>query len=189
LPAHAAPRVHAFPLFDVLRRPTSLLRQVDEYEAQVLVLAIYLKLNRQAPVEPPSRETVAALFKAADKDKSGCLTKEEFSGLATSLCAAAFARVASYKCLQILCAPLLAAYIAKKVCGEIVCETICKSESGRTISGLKFSIISNLKLILTIVFVVSLGKNVLNLVDLFLGYAKRNKQAGEAPAAAGKQKK
>ena len=87
-------------------------------------------------------------------------------------------------------APRCLRHISRKKCAAKSCAKPSASQNPAGLSqASSFFIISNLKLILTIVFVVSLGKNVLNLVDLFLGYAKRNKQAGEAPAAAGKQKK
>ena len=40
--------------------------KVDVHEAHVLVLALYLKLNRQAPVEPPTLDLLQKLFKAVD---------------------------------------------------------------------------------------------------------------------------
>jgi len=40
---------------------------VDLHEFHVLVLELYLKLNREAPVEPPTREVLENLFKDADK--------------------------------------------------------------------------------------------------------------------------
>ena len=40
---------------------------VDLHEFHVLVLELYLKLNREAPVEPPTREALEKFFKDADK--------------------------------------------------------------------------------------------------------------------------
>ncbi|EOD27870.1 hypothetical protein EMIHUDRAFT_434920 [Emiliania huxleyi CCMP1516] len=59
--------------------------RVDIDESYVLILKLYIKVNRQAPVNPPSREVSEVLFRAADNDGSGRLNKEEFLELATTL--------------------------------------------------------------------------------------------------------
>jgi len=48
-------------------------------------------------------------------------------------------------------------------------------------------IISNLKLVLTIVFVCSLGNVFLNILDVLLGYRTKKNDGGKTPAAAGKK--
>lgn len=51
-------------------------------EVYELVLKLYIYINRQAPIPPPSKEEVIILYLEADKTQNNRLTKEEFSDLA-----------------------------------------------------------------------------------------------------------
>jgi hypothetical protein len=214
---------------------------VDLHEFHVLVLELYLKLNREAPVEPPTREVLENLFKDADKgwlcvlcvvccvwfvwfvwfvcvraracvsacvrcmpvqtrarsyawtrshthsrihsDKSGSLSKDEFISLATKLIAANYLRVAAHKFMTVAGGPLFGAYCAHKITGDISCETECETEDGTAISGLQMMLVSNLQLILTVLFVFTLGNVFLKIFDFVL------LKLGAAPAAEGVYKK
>jgi hypothetical protein len=214
---------------------------VDLHEFHVLVLELYLKLNREAPVEPPTREVLENLFKDADKgwlcvcvmfcvlcvvcglcdlcvraracvsacvrctpvqtharsyawtrshthsridsDKSGSLSKDEFVSLATKLIAANYLRVAAHKFMTVAGGPLFGAYCAHKITGDISCETECETEDGTAISGLHMMLVSNLQLILTVLFVFTLGNVFLKIFDFVL------LKLGAAPAAEGVYKK
>ena len=65
---------------------------VDATEAYMVVLQLYVQINRHAPVNPPPRGLVLKLFAAADKEKTGKLSRDEFSSLASVLCARAVGR-------------------------------------------------------------------------------------------------
>ena len=47
-------------------------------ELYELVLKMYINLNRQAPVPPPTRETVKDLYHQADADGSNSIDQKEF---------------------------------------------------------------------------------------------------------------
>jgi hypothetical protein len=96
--------------------------------------------------------------------------------------------VAAHKFITIVGGPLCAAYVARKISGDVTCATQCSyTESGTQLSGLMLLIISNLKLVLTIVFVCSLGNVFLNILDVLLGYRTKKNDGGKTPAAAGKK--
>ena len=48
------------------------------------MLQLYILINRNAPIEPPTREAVDVLYKRADADGNGYLDYEQFSGLRAS---------------------------------------------------------------------------------------------------------
>ena len=85
--------------------------KVDISEAYILILKLYININRQAPIAPPSRATADLLFRTSDNDDSGKLSKQEFTELASKLFGRAGLRVASYKIITVLVAPLLGALL------------------------------------------------------------------------------
>ena len=114
-----------------------------------------------------------------DSDKSGSLSKDEFVSLATRLIAANYLRVAAHKFMTIAGGPLFGAYCAHLITGDISCETECETEDGTAISGLKMMLVSNLQVILTVLFVFTLGNVFLKIFDFVL------LKLGAAPAAEG----
>lgn len=77
-------------------------------EVYTLVLKLYVKLNRNAPVEPPSEQTVLTLFGKADQNKNNRLDNDEFLQLMLVIYGRAAVRVAIHKALRLFVAPLLA---------------------------------------------------------------------------------
>jgi Ca2+-binding EF-hand superfamily protein len=80
-------------------------------ETYDLVLQVYVKINRNAPLDPPSRKKILDLFKKADTDNSGQIQRSEFKQLALVLVSRASTRLASYKILTVVGAPFLALQI------------------------------------------------------------------------------
>ena len=91
---------------------------VDLQEVYEMVLKLYVQINRQAPINPPKRAVVDAIFANADKDRSGRLDRNEFVTLASTLCARAIIRLVSHKTISVIVAPLLAVWFAEILTGE-----------------------------------------------------------------------
>lgn len=80
------------------------------------ILYFYVHLNRRAAVEPPTRASMADLYRAAGwNPDTKRLNQEEFSQLAHTLLSRAGARFFVYKVLAILVAPHLAAMVVDTV--------------------------------------------------------------------------
>ena len=77
-------------------------------EIYELVLKMYIQLNRQAPVPPPTRETVQVLFHKADMDGSTTLDRSEFRRLMGVIYQRALVRIILAKISKVVLAPLLA---------------------------------------------------------------------------------
>ena len=77
-------------------------------ETYDLLLEIYVKINRNAPLDPPPRAKILTLFNEADTDNSGQIQRSEFKELALLLVSRASTRLASYKILTVVGAPYLA---------------------------------------------------------------------------------
>ena len=92
--------------------------KVNFSEVYELVLKIYVKLNRQAPVPPPSREMVMLFYEKSDKNNDKYLTRDEFEVLVKAVSKRAFVRVVSFKLVKILGAPLVAEYLVRTLSGK-----------------------------------------------------------------------
>lgn len=77
-------------------------------EVQTLILEMYVKINRAAPIPPPNREKINAIFDRADADKNNKLSQKEFSELASVLASRATTRLVAHKIVSFVVAPLLA---------------------------------------------------------------------------------
>jgi hypothetical protein len=84
-------------------------------EAYEGVLKFYIKLNRQAPIPPPTREKVLLFYKQANKGHNNKLDREEYGKLLEKTVQRAFARLAAHKTVTIVGAPLLAEWIVQKL--------------------------------------------------------------------------
>ncbi|CAJ1966597.1 unnamed protein product [Cylindrotheca closterium] len=87
--------------------------KINFTEVYELVLKIYVQLNRQAPVPPPSRETVMKVYQKSDENKDEYLTREEFEVVVKEVSERAFVRVAIMKLMKVVGAPLLAEYLIR----------------------------------------------------------------------------
>ena len=77
-------------------------------EAYEGVLQIYIKVNRQADIDPPPRYRILQLYLEADVTKTGRLNREEFGSLTKRVTRRAFLRVGVKKIITIMGAPALA---------------------------------------------------------------------------------
>ena len=77
-------------------------------EAYALTLKMYVNINRQAPIPPPSKKRVLQLFLNAETVYDGRLNREEFKVLANVLGRRALSRVVAHK-LVTLAGPLFVA--------------------------------------------------------------------------------
>lgn len=72
------------------------------------VLLFYVKLNRQAPIPPPSRAKILRLYAEADYDQSQSLDEEQFKELASTLASRGATRVLAHKLVTMVLGPWLA---------------------------------------------------------------------------------
>ena len=83
------------------------------HEVYELVLLIYITLNRQAPISPPSRAKIIELFTKFDTKKDGRLNSDECKQFALIGVSRASAKVLSHKLLTFMVAPMLAWKLVK----------------------------------------------------------------------------
>ena len=142
---------------------------VDATEAYMVVLQLYVQINRHAPVNPPPRGLVLKLFAAADKEKTGKLSRDEFSSLASVLCARAVIRIVLHKVMTLLGGPLCASWLVLKLPGRSSVTTLFAR-----IIPVRFHAVmltqGFARILLTVGFCVSLGNIACKILDSFLGY-------------------
>ena len=73
-----------------------------------LVLKMYVHINRQAPVPPPTPAEVQKAFETADADRDGRLDRSEFRRLMVFFYARNSTRIIVFRAFRHLLAPLLA---------------------------------------------------------------------------------
>jgi len=81
---------------------------VEIDEAYTLVLKMYVHINRQAPVPPPTPAEVQKAFETADADRDGRLDRSEFRRLMLFFYARNSTRIIVFRAFRHLLAPLLA---------------------------------------------------------------------------------
>jgi hypothetical protein len=87
-------------------------------ECYELVLKLYIKINRQAPIPPPTRKTVLQLYQKNDTNRNKRLSRNEFTALAQVLGGRAATRLAAHKFVTLVCAPLLAEFLVRQLTGR-----------------------------------------------------------------------
>mmetsp|Transcript_6112 Transcript_6112/g.13333 ORF Transcript_6112/g.13333 Transcript_6112/m.13333 type:complete len:280 (-) Transcript_6112:121-960(-) len=137
-------------------------------EVNTLILNMYVKINRAAPIPPPSRDTVDALFTSADVDGNKRLSRDEFSRLAIVLASRATTRLVAHKIVSFVVAPVLAIKTVEGLSGkhlgdgDLMKRLVPEKMKGRIADA-------NLwKTLLTVVFVKSLGNAVISSVTVVL---------------------
>ena len=136
-------------------------------EVYELTLKLYIMVNRQAPIPPPSRETVHALFSVTDSDRTGTLDREEFLPLATLLLERALSRVVAFKMVTLVGAPLLTEYVVhwwtqehRPWLSRLVSRVVTNPHYLNIITSKGFC-----RTLLLVLFISTLGNLVLSLVD------------------------
>jgi EF-hand domain pair len=144
------------------------------------LLRFYIKLNQQAPIPPPDKETVLQLYKNADLNHNQRLNLNEFKHLAQSLIGRAYTRLLVHKLVTVFIGPFLATTFVHVVATQPVLEPI-RNEISILINDhlhLPASLASVLqskhfwKTIFLIFTVSQLGNIVLNVVN-YLIYTKK----------------
>lgn len=139
-------------------------------EAYVMVLKLYIEINRQAPINPPSRSKVQRLFNLSDKNRNNRIQRDEFTQLANLLARRALARIVTCKMISLVGAPIVANYLvevlseqewlpqlAESIVPEPLLPTVTSPAFGRTV--------------LIVIFLQTLGKTVMNTVNILLDWA------------------
>ena len=139
-------------------------------EAYELVLKLYIYINRQAPVNPPSRTQVHRLFDVSDRNRNQRISRDEFTELASLLGQRALVRIVTCKLLTMVAAPILAEYtaqylsdqawlpeLAARVVPERLLPVVTSENFGRTV--------------LIVLFVSTMGKAVMNMVNVVLDWS------------------
>lgn len=136
-------------------------------ESYTLVLKMYIRVNRQAPIPPPSKETVQALFKRADRSRSGSLDRTEFTQLMLVLHSRATVRLILVKVSQVFVAPLLAFHSVQWMAGSKWLVTHLAPQIPSKYADLLLN--RNLwTTVFTVLFVTTLGKFVLSIANYIL---------------------
>jgi len=98
---------------------------VEIDEAYVLILKVFIYVNRQAPVQPPSLAKIKTFFATADTDQNGRLELEEFRRLVLFVYARNSTRILAYKVVKHVVAPLLALQtFANLQIDSQICKTV-----------------------------------------------------------------
>jgi hypothetical protein len=102
-------------------------------EIYKLVLLISIKVNREAPITPPTEENMRILFDKADVSKSGKLTKGEFKKFLRISLPRTSTRVLAHKILSIVVAPMLAFQVVHHFSSNL-----CLKKLGSSLVGSKW---------------------------------------------------
>lgn len=142
--------------------------QLSVNELYEMVLKLYIKINRQAPVPPPTKETVARIFAREDKDHSDGLDREQFRHFMLIISERAATRVSAVMVSQLAVAPLLAIHVVGVVGTDEwwttrLVEMVPKRFRQGAMLDAKFW-----TTVLTVVFFATIGEVVLALTDVVL---------------------
>ena len=131
------------------------------------VLLLYVKINQQASVPPPTKATVMALFKNADTDRSQCLDREQFRKIMKIIYSRAATRMILAKLSKVVVAPLLALNTVQ-LCS---CSGCWWEENvvSRIPERWEFMLNANLwRSLLTVLFIISLTNVVVSMATVVL---------------------
>lgn len=134
--------------------------KINFQECYSLVMKLYVYLNRQAPVPPPTRHSLRALFEACDENNSNCISKTEFTNLSHILGRRAFFRVATCKLVRIAGAPILAEYTMRQLDGRTWPKKVAKAMVPKSLRPKMLPVVTSPafgRTILIVAFVSTLG--------------------------------
>lgn len=138
--------------------------EIDVTETYELVLRMYVQLNRQAPIPPPTRAAVLQLYREADMNHNGLINQQEFTRLACLLGERALARLVVHKLVSLVGAPLLAEWVIRQCHGlpwiQGFATRIVPKKWVPMVTSPAFG-----RTLLVVLFVASLGNIVMSIVN------------------------
>jgi hypothetical protein len=155
---------------------------VEFNEVYELVLQIYVKLNRQAPIPAPSRGKVQKIYRLSDKNKDNYLTRDEFRAFANKITGRALVRLTGYKIVTLIGAPLLAECLIRRLAGNQSLKDFAVGMVPAKFEERVFPIITSRafwRTVLMILFVATLGNICLAVIDFFLDIMLKDKAIDE----------
>lgn len=156
---------------------------LDLNEIYTMVLKLYVQLNREAPIPPPSRESIAQIFATTDVNSDNRISRQEFNKLASILGRRALTRLVAHRVVTLTGAPLLAAVVVAKLRGRAwltrMAQTVVPARLWPVIGSASFW-----RTALVVVFVATLGNIVLDCVNFFLEAGGRSDSDSAKPAEA-----
>ena len=142
---------------------------VSKDEIFELVLYMYIKINTQAPVPPPTRAKVNKMFSKADITHNNRLSRAEFKKLMKLLIKRALPRFLFAKIMKMIVAPILALTTVNKLTGNVDMLVDIAEKFPRGVAN----ILENSdvwKVALTVFFIITGVKVVLGIVDTILDF-------------------
>lgn len=139
---------------------------IDFGELYELVLQMYVKLNRQAPIPPPTRSEVLQLYKHTDRNHDRTVGRDEFTELATLLGKQALIRLVAHKMVTLVGAPILAHYVVLHWVNPWWMKVAVKVIPTKWVPWVTNPALT--RTIVMVVFVASLGNLVMSAVDWIL---------------------
>lgn len=143
------------------------------------VLLLYVKINQQASVPPPTKATVMALFRNADTDRSQRLDRDQFRKIMKIIYSRAATRMILAKLSKVVVAPLLALNTVQ-LCS---CSGCWWGENVVTRIPDRWEFLLNANLwrsLLTVLFIISLTNVVVSIatvvLDVVCGVDNNNKK-------------
>lgn len=131
------------------------------------VLLLYVKINQQASVPPPTKATVMALFRNADTDRSQRLDRDQFQKIMKVIYSRAATRMILAKLSKVVVAPLLALNTVQ-LCS---CSGCWWEENVVTRIPERWEFLLNANLwrsLLTVLFIISLTNVVVSMATVVL---------------------
>ena len=158
------------------------------------VLQLYVKLNRQAPINPPTLAQVKRIHALMDDDRSNHIGQDEFRDLAEFFVGRATVRVVGFKIIRLVVAPLTAEALLRWFQKQ---DALYQAIVEPYVAPRLIPVITNPvigRTILMILTMMTLGGVVMEAINDFLDHHLEQKEAAEMEAmaaamAAKKQKK
>ena len=133
-------------------------------ECYQLVLKLYIRLNREAPIPPPSREMVFRFYSDSDINHNRRISRDEFTRLARILGRRALVRLVAHKMMTLIGAPLLAELILRQLEGQQwlsrLAEAVVPEHFLPTVTSKPFC-----RTFLIVILVATLGNRVIDIVN------------------------
>ena len=87
-------------------------------ESYQMVLKMIVHLNREAPFDPPSKSKFEKLYRRSDVNRNNSISRDEFTFMAKTMIRRAFWKLATFKLVTLVVAPILAEYLIRLLAGR-----------------------------------------------------------------------